>query len=171
MANCIGPGMWIRMHYTLRDGRGNLVERTDGPEGEGPVEWVVGQGMIVPGLERALDGACAGDVVNITVDPEEAYGLRDETDVFEVDKSEFPDPEVLEPGAEFVAEGDDGTALSMRVMEIKDDSVLVDANHPLAGLTLNYEVRVLEVRPATPDELLAAEADFSEASPPSGAPS
>lgn len=159
------------MHYTLRDGRGNLVESTEGADGEGPIEWVVGQSMVVPGLEAALEGSTAGDVVNVTVDPEDGYGLRDESDLFEVDKSEFPDSEAIEPGGEFVAEGEDGTSLAMRVVEVREDSVLVDANHPLAGLTLNYEVRVLEVRPATPDELLAAAADFSDASPPPSASS
>lgn len=164
----IGPGQWVEIHYTLRDGRGNLLEDTAGPDNEGPVAFVYGMGPLVSGLEAALEGARQGDVLNITVEPEDAYGTRDETDVFAVDRSEFPDPEKVDKGTEFVAEGDDGTTLTMRVVELHEDHVLVDANHPLAGLTLNYQVRVLKVRPATADEVLVARAELAETRAPEG---
>jgi FKBP-type peptidyl-prolyl cis-trans isomerase SlyD len=162
----IGPGMWAQIHYELRDGRGNLLEVTDEP-----VEFVYGYSGLVPGLEAALEGLEAGDAVNVSIPPEDAYGTRDETNVFQVDREEFPEDAQLEVGSEFVAEGEDGTTLTMRVVEVHDDHVVVDANHPLAGETLNFQVRVLEVRPATEDEVLAAQAEVSETPGPGGEPS
>ncbi len=167
MSEVIGPGAYVELHYTLRDGRGNLLEET-GPES---YAFVYGMGAVVPGLEHALEGARAGEVLNVTVAPEDAYGLRDPTDVFEVDRSEFPHPDAVEVGSEFTAEGDDGTELSMRVVEIHDDHIVVDANHPLAGETLNFHVVVSSVRAATNDEILAAQTEITEPDPTEEKPS
>jgi FKBP-type peptidyl-prolyl cis-trans isomerase SlyD len=161
----IGPGAFVKIHYNLRDSRGNLLESTDHEE---PHSFVWGLGAVVPGLEMALEGSRAGDVVNVTVAPEDAYGLRDDTDVFDVEREEFPDPTNVVIGQEFSAEGDDGTTLTMRVIEVHDDHVTVDANHPLAGETLNFQVEIVEVRKATDDELLAARAEITDARAPEG---
>src|SRR4051812_13716444 len=126
MSDVIGPGQWVQIRYELRDGRGNELEAT-----EEPVEFVYGYSGLVPGLEAAIEGLRQGDAVNITIPPEDAYGTRDETNVFHVDRDEFPDDAMIEVGNEFVAEGDDGTALTMRITEVQDDYVVVDANHPL----------------------------------------
>lgn len=163
MDNAVAPGMWVEIHYTLRDGRGNTLESSHDPDGDGPMSFVCGMGMVVPGLENALESAMPGEVLEITIPPEDGFGLRDPEEVFEVPKEEFPDPDALEVGAEFSAEGEDGTTLAMRVLEIHDDHVVVDANHPLAGETLNYQVQVLAVRPATSDEVLVAKAELAEA--------
>jgi FKBP-type peptidyl-prolyl cis-trans isomerase SlyD len=166
MSDVVGPGQWVQLHYELRDGRGNKLEVT-----EEPVEFVYGYSGLVPGLESALEGLKQGDAVHITIPPEDAYGTRDESNVFQVDRDEFPEDAALAVGSEFVAEGDDGTQLTMRVTEVHDDYVVVDANHPLAGETLNFQVRVLRVRPATEDEILAARAEASNAPAPEGEPS
>jgi FKBP-type peptidyl-prolyl cis-trans isomerase SlyD len=163
MPTAIGPGTHVTIHYTLRDGRGNLLEETAPSE---PHAFVWGYRTVVPGLELALEGAFPGDVIDVTVAPEDGYGLRDDTDVFEVDREEFPDDVAV--GQEFDAEGDDGTTITMRVTEIRDDSVEVDANHPLAGETLNFKVRVVAVRDATEDEILSARAELAVQPPPSG---
>lgn len=162
MAHTVGPNTWVEIRYTLRDGRGNLLKTTDDPDDDGPEGFVFGLGQMVPGLEAALEGASAGDVLEVTLSPEEGYGTRDPDDVFEVDRSEFPDPEAIEVGSDFSAEGDDGTRIDMRVVEVYPDHVVVDANHPLAGETLNYQVRVVAVRPATADELLVARAEMAD---------
>lgn len=162
----IGPGTWVRLRYSLFDGRGNLLETTDEP-----VEFVYGYGDLVPGLEAALEGAQSGESLNVTVAPEDGYGTRDDTNVFAVEREEFPKDTDLEVGSEFVAEGDDGTSMTMRVTEVHDDHVLVDANHPLAGETLNFQVHVLNVRSASDDELLAAKVEASGIEPPPGDPS
>lgn len=159
--------MFAEIHFTLRDGRGNVLEKTD----DAPVSFVYGMGTLVPGLEKALDGARAGDVLNVVVPPEDAYGTRNPTDVFDVEREEFPEPEKVEPGTEFSAEGDDGTVIPMRVLEVHDDHVVVDANHPLAGETLNFQVRVVSVRAATEDEILVARAELAESRPAEGDPS
>lgn len=166
MSDVIGPGQWVQIHYELRDGRGNSLETT-----EEPVEFVYGYSDLVPGLEAALEGLHQGDAVNITIPPEDAYGTRDETNVFQVERDEFPEDSQVEVGNEFVAEGEDGTALNMRITEVHDEYVVVDANHPLAGETLNFQVRVLKVREATEDELLAAQAEASDTPAPTGEPS
>jgi FKBP-type peptidyl-prolyl cis-trans isomerase SlyD len=166
MREGIGPGMWAQIQYELRDGRGNLLERT-----EEPVEFVYGYSGLVPGLEASLEGLQQGDAVNVSIPPEDAYGTRDETNVFEVDRDEFPADAQLEEGNEFVAEGEDGTTLTMRIVALHDDHVVVDANHPLAGETLNFQVRVTAVRRATEDEILAAQAEVSESPGPQGEPS
>lgn len=164
MSHAIGPKTWVRMHYELRDGRGNLLEKS---EPDDPLEFVWGYSGLVPGLEAAIEGLTRGDSLDVTVPPEDGYGTRDETNVFDVDRDEFPEDAEIEEGNEFVAEGEDGTTMTMHIVEVHDDRVTVDANHPLAGETLNFRVRILEVRPATDDELLAAqaEAEQDEATP------
>lgn len=166
MPNHIGPRQWTRIEYELRDGRGNRLEASGEPE-----EFVWGSSDVLPALEAALEGLSPGDAVNVTLAPEDAYGTRDETNVFKVDRSEFPENANVEVDDEFVAEGDDGTRLNMRIAEVCDDYVVVDANHPLAGETLNFQVHVLEVRPATADEMLAAHAQTSDIPPAEGDPS
>jgi FKBP-type peptidyl-prolyl cis-trans isomerase SlyD len=163
MPTVIGPNTFVTIHYTLRDGRGNLLEETAPGE---PQSFVWGYHTVVPGLELALEGARAGDVIDVTVAPEDGYGLHDDTDVFDVDRSEFP--EDVRVGQEFEAVGDDGTTITMRVTKVRDDAVEVDANHPLAGETLNFKVRVVDVRPATEDEVLAARTELAAQRPPRG---
>jgi FKBP-type peptidyl-prolyl cis-trans isomerase SlyD len=166
MPTVVGPDTWVRIEYELRDGRGNLLEST-----EAPIEFVYGFSDLLPALEAALEGAAKGDAVNVSIPPEDAYGTRDESNVFKVDRSEFPDSAELEVDDEFVAVGEDGTQLSMRVEEVQDDYVVVDANHPLAGETLNFQVRILDLRAATEDEILAAQAAASDNTDPEAEPS
>jgi FKBP-type peptidyl-prolyl cis-trans isomerase SlyD len=165
MSATIGPGMFAQIHYELRDGRGNLLESTEETDPHGLI-W--GFGSVVPGLEMALEGARVGEVIHVTVPPEDGYGLREDSEIFEVERDEFPEGADIVIGQEFTAEGDDGTTLTMRVLKVHDDHVLVDANHPLAGETLNFQVRVLSVRSATEDEIIAARAEVAERTPPQG---
>jgi len=168
MSTTIGPGRWVQIHYELRDGRGNLLESTYDEE---PVGFVYGYGKLVPGLEEALEGFSKGELVDVTLQPEDAYGTRDEENVFEVERDEFPEDAELEPGNEFMVEGDDNTMMNLRIVEVHDDYVVVDSNHPLAGETLNFAVKVLDVRDATEDESLAARVEASDLRPPEGDPS
>jgi len=151
-AMTVGPGAWVELHYTLRDTRGAVLERTQSAD-RGPVGFVWGSGAVVPGVEAALEGAAAGDVLTVAVSPEDGYGERSEHDVFAVDRAEFPDPAAVKVGDELDAEGDDGAELAVRVIEVHDDHALVDANHPYAGMSLEFVVQVLKVRPATESEL------------------
>jgi FKBP-type peptidyl-prolyl cis-trans isomerase SlyD len=158
----IQPNLHVTLDYELKGDDGELLDASEGEGGE-PIRYVHGYGMLVPGLEAALVGLHAGDEREIVVPAEAGYGERDETLVLEIERSEFPDPAAVEEGDEFVAESPDGDEIAMNVIEVKGDLVIVDANHPLAGQTLHYKVKVREVRPATDEEVERAAADLDEA--------
>jgi FKBP-type peptidyl-prolyl cis-trans isomerase SlyD len=156
----IEPNSFVELECSLRDEEGEPI---DGDESDDAVEYVHGYGMLVPGLETALTGLVAGDQKEIFVPPASGYGERDEDLVMEVDRSDFPEPDELEAGDEFVADFPDGDNQTMRVVEVLPDSVIVDANHPLAGMSLRYFVKVRLVRPATEEEIEQAARELSEA--------
>ena len=158
----IQPNARVVLDYVLEGDDGREIDRSDAPGNE-PLAYVHGYGMIVPGLEAALAGMRAGEEKKVVLSPEEGFGVRDEELVLEVDREELPRPKEVMPGDELVAESPDGEEVALRVVEVKSDSVVVDANHPLAGLTLHYLVKVREVRPATDDEVAAAAESFEEA--------
>jgi FKBP-type peptidyl-prolyl cis-trans isomerase SlyD len=158
----IQPNAHVVLDYELRGDEGDLLDASQGEGGE-PIRYVHGYGMLVPGLEAALTGMRAGDERDIVVPAEAGYGEYDEELVLEVERSEFPDPASVEVGDEFVAESPDGEEIPMTVVEVKDDAVVVDANHPLAGVTLRYSVKVRDVREATSHEIEEAAAALDEA--------
>jgi FKBP-type peptidyl-prolyl cis-trans isomerase SlyD len=158
----IQPNTHVTLDYELRDDGGDLVDASDADGGE-PIRYVHGYGMLVPGLESALAGLKAGEEREVLVPAEAGYGEYDEGLVLEVDRGELPDPKAVNVGDELVAESPDGDDFTMSVLQVRDDVVVVDANHPLAGMTLRYNVRVRDVRPATDDEIGRAAADLDEA--------
>jgi FKBP-type peptidyl-prolyl cis-trans isomerase SlyD len=158
----IEPNKYVTLDYELRDGDGELVDASEADGGE-PIRYVHGYGMLVPGLEAALAGLRAGDEREVVVPAEAGYGEYDDRLVLEVDRSEVPDSNAVQVGDELVAESPDGDELTMSVVEVKDDVLVVDANHPLAGVTLRYSVKVREVRDATGQEIEEAAADLDEA--------
>jgi FKBP-type peptidyl-prolyl cis-trans isomerase SlyD len=158
----IQPNTHVTVDYELRDDEGDLIDASEGDDGA-PIRYVHGYGMLVPGLEAALAGLKAGDEREILVPAEAGYGERDEELVLEIERSEFPDPKAVEVGDEFVAESPDGDEMVMTVVELKEGSVVVDANHPLAGMALRYVVKVRDVREATADEIERAASDLDEA--------
>ena len=142
MSAAAGPGSRGELHFPVRDARGKVLERTR--DGGGPVSFDWGDGALVPGVEAALQGARGGDVITVSVPCEDAYGPRSERDVFAVERGEFP--AAIAVGDEFNVEGDDGAELTLRVTEVHPDHVTVDANHPYAGMDLEFIVEVLSVR-------------------------
>jgi FKBP-type peptidyl-prolyl cis-trans isomerase SlyD len=141
---------YVVLDYVIYDEDGDVIEATD-DEGGRPIGFVHGYGSLVPGLENGIVGMSAGDTKEVVVAPTDGYGPHDETLEHWVDRSDFP--EGLQVDDEFEAEDNDGEQITLRVVEIEDDAVLVDANHPLAGETLRFEVMIRSVRPATPEEL------------------
>jgi len=135
--------------YTVSDEQGTVLD-TNKDSGQ-PLVYLHGNGFLIPGLENALEGQQAGAQFEVTVTPEEAYGEHHEGLVQRVPLELFGDAEV-EVGMRFNAETDAGTR-SVVVTEMADDSVVVDGNHPLAGLTLTFEVQVTDVRAATEEEI------------------
>jgi FKBP-type peptidyl-prolyl cis-trans isomerase SlyD len=158
--NVVQPNSFVTVDYVLKDDEGEILDASNAEDGE-PIEYVHGYGMLVPGLEAALAGMKSGDKKKVILDAAEGYGERDEELMLEIERSEFP--ETVQPGDEFVAASPDGEEVVLHVIEVNEDSVLVDANHPLAGMTLHYEVEVKTVRGATEAEIEAAARALDEA--------
>lgn len=145
----IQKGCAVRMHYTLKDASGTTIESSGGRE---PLTYLHGFGHLIPGLEKALSGSEAGLRTSVTVLPTDAYGEKDPKAVIRAAREDFPEGLTLAPGVEVQAETPDGP-ISFMVMAIEGDEVVLDANHPLAGKTLTFDVEVVDVRQATPDEI------------------
>lgn len=150
MTNPIAENKVISIHYILRDDEGDVI---DSSEGEEPLTLLYGQGDVVPGLESALLGRVAGDKLDVTVAPEEGYGLRQSAGPQSVPRDAFPEDVTVEEGMCFDVEDDDGDVQTFWVAEVQEDEVLIDKDHPLAGQTLNFSVEVTEVRDATAEEI------------------
>ena len=138
----------VTMDYHLTDEEGSVL---DSSEGRGPLSYVHGAGTIIPGLENALEGQEPGSHVDAVVDPEEAYGRRDEERVVNLPRDRFQGVDSVEAGMQFQAQVDGQTQI-LTVQEAGDEEVTVDANHPLAGKKLNFSVDIREVREATDQE-------------------
>lgn len=149
----LGPGVWVRLRYAVFDADGEPVQSA--PEETGVV---FGYGALLPGVEEALQGATAGSRRSVELEPEEAYGRRDPEKQLEVAREDFPSD--VAPGDRFEVERDDGTLAVVSVLEVADESVVVDLNHPLAGQRVRFEVEVLEARAASSEELEIAEASL-----------
>lgn len=158
----IEPNAHVVIDYTLRNDVGDVLDASDA-EGGHPMVYVHGYGMLVPGLEKALVGLQVGAHQTIVVTPEEGFGERDDELVMEVDRGETPRPNTIAVGDELVMESPDGEEAVVRVTKVTEDTVTLDGNHPLAGITLHYEVRVREVRAATEEEIEDAASAFDEA--------
>jgi FKBP-type peptidyl-prolyl cis-trans isomerase SlyD len=159
-AFCVGPGMRVTLSYTLRDEDGDVVEATEPGE---PLTYVHGFGQVLPALELRIEGMFPGGQRSFSLTPEEGYGEHDPDGLFQVPRGEFPDPAAVQLDEEFTMEGPDGEEMTLRVLEfMEDDHVLVDTNHPLAGVELRFEVTVEGVEPASDAELEEAERGLAE---------
>lgn len=139
----------VRLDYTLRDEQGTVL---DSSSGRGSLSYLHGKGNIIPGLEQALAGKSAGDKLDVTVPPEQGYGVRDERLVQIVARAKFGEVANLAPGMQVRANGRQGPRI-VTVVRVDRDFVTVDGNHPLAGRTLHFSVEVAEVRKATHEEI------------------
>lgn len=139
----------VTLNYTLKDDEGNIVDQAS----DGSFVYMHGANNIIPGLENALSGKAPGDAVSVNVGPEDAYGTRDESRVQAVPREMFPEDQEIQPGMQFHAQGPNGESLVVTVVKSTEDSVTVDGNHPLAGVSLNFDVEILEVRDATTEEI------------------
>ncbi len=146
----------VTVHYTLTDSDGNLLDST---YDEDPLEFISGAEQILAKLEEDILAMPLKSKKKIVLRPDEAYGDYDPEDIQVVHRNELPDDIELEIGAELLAEVDEneeeeeGEQLSCFITKIDGDQITLDFNHPLAGKTLNFEVELLGVRPATAEEL------------------
>ena len=133
------------IHYTLRDNTGNIIDTSEGRE---PLYYLHGAGNLIIGMEEGLEGKAKGDKFQLKISPEKGYGEKDPQMTQKVQRSAFGDQEVKK-GMKFST--DRGTVVT--VTEVGLETVTVDANHPLAGVELNFAVEVVEVRNATEEEI------------------
>ena len=139
----------VSIDYTLTDDQGEVIDSSEGSE---PLAYLHGVGGIIPGLERALEGKSAGDQLKVSLAPEDGYGQRNEDLCQGVPRSEFAEVEDLAEGMEFRVDSEAGPMV-ITVVEIGDETVQVDGNHALAGMTLHFEVTICDVREATAEEI------------------
>ncbi len=135
--------------YTLTDNSGTVIDQATTEE---PFAFIQGTGNIIPGLEKALDGKRVGDSITITVEPAEGYGERDDALTQVLAKDMFEGVDEITPGMQFHAQTPNGMSI-VTVTAVENDQVTIDGNHPLAGVVLNFDVNVLEIRDATEDEI------------------
>ena len=150
MTLMVGDNMVVSMHYTLTDPQGNVLDSSESAE---PLAYLHGANNIIPGLERGLIGKTVNDECQVTVAPEEGYGAVIPELVQSVDKAAFEGVESLEAGMAFETRSPEGEVQRVVITEINGDQVTVDGNHPLAGVTLNFDVKIVSVRDATAEEL------------------
>lgn len=136
-------------HFELKNEKGETI---DSSEGQAPLGYIHGQNNLMPGLEKAMAGHKKGDKFNVNLDPEDAFGPRQEDLIKEVPLNEFENPQELKPGTNLQVHSPQGEQI-VTVVEVLADSVRVDFNHPFAGQSLRFDIEVVEVRDATPDEL------------------
>ena len=140
----IGNGSTVKLEYTLTDDKGALLDTNKEKE---PLVYTHGQGQIIPGLEKALIGLHTGDAKHVVIRPEEAYGpIRPEA-VVEVPKERIPE-KLQTVGAHLVAQRKDGQPMQAFVKEVKEKTVVLDTNHPLAGKVLTFDVTIVGVEAA-----------------------
>jgi FKBP-type peptidyl-prolyl cis-trans isomerase SlyD len=145
----ITDGKVVTLHYTLRDDKSEIIESSVGSE---PMLYLHGAHNIVPGLEKALTGQGVGYKGIVTVAAADGYGERVDAPPQAVPRTAFPAHAELEPGMSLLARGPNGQQVPVWIVALEADKVLVESQHPLAGVTLHFDVEVLEIRDASADE-------------------
>ncbi len=142
-------GDTVRVHYTGKLGDGTVFDTSDESE---PLEFTIGKGQIIPGFEQAVVGMKPGETKTTTIPPEEAYGSRREDMTLTVDRGQFPEEIKPEPGQQLQIQQPDGRAAIVVVSGVSESTVTLDANHPLAGQPLTFEIRLVDVVSAAPEQ-------------------
>lgn len=139
----------VQIHYTLKDDDGNQLDTSVGNE---PLEYLHGNGNLIPGLEIQLEGKEPGQKFTAVIEPKDAYGEYDEKMIVEVPRNQFDSELPIQEGMAFQADTPEGPMI-VRVIKVTEETVTVDGNHELAGKTLHFDVEVVNVREATEDDL------------------
>ncbi len=145
----ISANMVVSIDYTLTDDQGAVI---DSSEGRGPLAYIQGIGNIIPGLENALEGKAQGDSLKVSIAPQDGYGERNDELTQAVPKQMFEGNDEIQVGMQFQTMTESGPQV-VTVVEIDDENVTVDGNHPLAGENLNFDVTIVDIREATAEEL------------------
>lgn len=139
----------VSMHYTLKNQEGMVLDSSEGRE---PLVYLHGVGALIPGLENELNGKTSGEKLQAVIAPENAYGEIRKDLLHVVPKSGFQGDEELMEGMQVQLDTDQGPAIAV-VAKINGEEVTLDLNHPLAGMTLYFDVEVVDVREASKDEI------------------
>ncbi|RMF13153.1 MAG: peptidylprolyl isomerase [Gammaproteobacteria bacterium] len=139
----------VTIHYTLKNDAGEVLDSSEGQE---PLSYLEGAQNIIPGLERALNGLASGDKTQVSIEPEDAYGERSEEMIQQVPLNAFEGVDKVEAGMRFQAQTPYGPRV-VEVTAVTEEHATVDANHPLAGERLHFDVEVVEAREATAEEV------------------
>ena len=140
----IGPGSEVVMHFSIELEDGTLVDTTR--EDNQPIEFVMGDGTFLEGLELALYGLKQGEKQILKIGPENTYGFPDDENIFNMEKSSFPEEMKLAPGVIIGFDTPSGEELPGTILKVEDDKVEVDFNHPLAGHEIGFEVEILAIK-------------------------
>ena len=139
----------VSIYYTLKDSEGKILDQA--PEGH-PLVYLHGHQNIIPGLEAALVNKSVGDSVEASIEPEQAYGTVNPALIQEVPREQFQGIATLEVGMQFQASTESGP-VPVVITKVGEDLITVDGNHPLAGKSLNFSVKIDDIRDATAEEL------------------
>jgi len=150
MSLLIGNNVVASIHYTLSNNSGEVLDSSEGAE---PLAYLHGAGNIIPGLENALVGKTAGSTLQVNIAPADAYGELQPELVQVVPREAFQGVDEIEPGMAFEAQDPQGQARRIIVKSVEGNEVTIDANHPLAGVELNFDVQVVDVRDASEEEI------------------
>jgi FKBP-type peptidyl-prolyl cis-trans isomerase SlyD len=142
----------IKIEYTLNDA--NTKAQLDTNVGGSPLEFITDMGQIIPGLEKELINLKTGDKTDVVVQPVDAYGEYNNEALTTLPKEQFADIELVE-GMTLYGTGESGETVQVQVKNITETEVTIDYNHPMAGKTLMFNVTILDVRPATEEEIQA----------------
>ena len=147
----------VSIHFSLTNDEGEVI---DSSEGNDPLVYMHGTNSLIAGLERELSGKTAGDKIQVSIQPEDAYGQINPDLIQVVPRSAFQGVDEIKPGMQFEAKNPEGHSQLIIIEDVTDTEVKVNGNHPLAGQVLHFDVTVEEVREATEEELNHGHAHF-----------
>ena len=138
--NQVKPNSKVKVHYTGLLYDGSVFDSSEGKE---PLEFTIGENQVIPGFENGVKEMKLNEEKNIKIEAKDAYGERDERMVVSIQRDKFP-PEI-EVGGTLVLKGPEGQRMPAKIKDIKDNEVIIDLNHPLAGKDLNFKVKVIAI--------------------------
>lgn len=140
----------VKVHYTGRFEGGDIFDSSECDEhgcecGAGPLEFTIGEGEVIPGFEKAVIGMKVGDAKTLTIPADDAYGKRKEEMVVTIERSDVPEDITPEVGMRLEVAQDDEHAFPVMISEVSETHVTLDANHPLAGMDLTFDLKLVEI--------------------------
>ncbi|MBL7005371.1 MAG: peptidylprolyl isomerase [Gammaproteobacteria bacterium] len=139
----------VTINYRLTDNEGQFIDESQ----DSSFCYLHGHENIIPGLEAGLLAKRKGDTFSLTIEPKDGYGERDESLVEDVPKNMFPTEEEIKPGMDFHAQGPNEELITITILEVNEETIKIDANDQLAGVTLNFDIEVIDIRDADESEI------------------